>query len=345
MVGCFFIQGTDEMPSLPKVKLLQAFEDSLRISGWNFLFLSEPGEHPARYNVFSEEVSHRIKVYIWTLTHGGGAKRPANEYRIQITGLSKFEAEVGGKTLILGYWADVEIFAAFDFSKHSGRLGASPSIQVRKEALTKAHQSGFGVSNKGNGELAVALRPEMMGLYIHELENIHGCGSADDAAQVLEKLSIEPDAVLDRDIDLVHSNKRRTTIANIRRTLRDVSFRRRVLNAYSHTCAVCGIQLELLDAAHILPVADPSSTDETANGIALCVLHHRAYDLGFVTFDESYSTVINQERAEIMKRKDRSRGLAKFVSDMRSVIMLPPDKRDHPRLDLVRKANTMRGWK
>jgi len=56
-------------------------------------------------------------------------------------------------------------------------------------------------------------------------------------------------------------------------------FRRRVLRAYRETCAICRLRhKELLDAAHILPDRDERSDPRVSNGLALCKIHHAAFD-------------------------------------------------------------------
>jgi len=56
-------------------------------------------------------------------------------------------------------------------------------------------------------------------------------------------------------------------------------FRARVLRAYSGTCAMCRLRHpELLDAAHILPDGHPRGDPVLPNGLALCKIHHAAYD-------------------------------------------------------------------
>lgn len=58
-----------------------------------------------------------------------------------------------------------------------------------------------------------------------------------------------------------------------------MAFRRRVLNAYRDRCAVCRLtHRELLDAAHILPDTHPKGDPVVPNGLALCKLHHAAFD-------------------------------------------------------------------
>ena len=56
-------------------------------------------------------------------------------------------------------------------------------------------------------------------------------------------------------------------------------FRDRVIAAYRSECAVCKLKhTELLDAAHIIPDKDPRGLAVVPNGLALCKLHHAAFD-------------------------------------------------------------------
>lgn len=61
--------------------------------------------------------------------------------------------------------------------------------------------------------------------------------------------------------------------------LHQQGFRARVLRAYQECCAVCRLRhSELLDAAHILPDGHPKGAPIVPNGLALCGLHHGAFD-------------------------------------------------------------------
>jgi putative restriction endonuclease len=61
--------------------------------------------------------------------------------------------------------------------------------------------------------------------------------------------------------------------------MHQVAFRQRVLRAYRERCAVCRLtHKELLDAAHILPDGHPKGEPIVSNGLALCKLHHAAFD-------------------------------------------------------------------
>ncbi len=60
-------------------------------------------------------------------------------------------------------------------------------------------------------------------------------------------------------------------------------FRAKVIRAYDVQCAMCRLKhAELLDAAHILPDAHDRGFPVVANGLALCKIHHAAYDANIV---------------------------------------------------------------
>ena len=63
-------------------------------------------------------------------------------------------------------------------------------------------------------------------------------------------------------------------------------FRAAVLQAYRTRCAVCQLkEAALLAAAHILEDSDPRGAATVVNGIALCAIHHLAYDRNLMGID------------------------------------------------------------
>lgn len=86
--------------------------------------------------------------------------------------------------------------------------------------------------------------------------------------------------------------------ATVRRRRRDGAFRAWVLDAYNGCCAVCELSLELqehtigLEAAHIHWHAY-GGTSEVRNGLALCVLHHKLFDLGSFTVSENLRVTVS----------------------------------------------------
>ena len=78
---------------------------------------------------------------------------------------------------------------------------------------------------------------------------------------------------------LAGEGRRRYVTQLTQRRLHQESFRWRVLLAYRECCAVCRLRhTELLDAAHILPDGHPLGEPVVPNGLALCKLHHAAFD-------------------------------------------------------------------
>jgi putative restriction endonuclease len=89
-------------------------------------------------------------------------------------------------------------------------------------------------------------------------------------------LARSDDRVVEADLaDLSRRYGQRT----VHQRLHQQAFRERVLKAYREHCAVCRLRhAPLLDAAHIIPDADPQGEPRVSNGLSLCKLHHAAYD-------------------------------------------------------------------
>ena len=77
---------------------------------------------------------------------------------------------------------------------------------------------------------------------------------------------------------------RRAYVTSLTRSrLHQTAFREWVLRAYQDQCALCRLRhRELLDAAHIVPDAETEGEPVVRNGIALCRLHHAAFDRFFL---------------------------------------------------------------
>jgi putative restriction endonuclease len=72
-------------------------------------------------------------------------------------------------------------------------------------------------------------------------------------------------------------------------------FRERVLHAYATSCAVCRLRhVELLDAAHIIADGEDGGDPVVPNGMALCKIHHAAYDRDFLGITPKLVVHINQ---------------------------------------------------
>lgn len=115
--------------------------------------------------------------------------------------------------------------------------------------------------------------------------------------------------------------------------LHQVGFRQRVIRAYQEACAICHLRhRELLDAAHIVPDSDPLGEPTVNNGLALCKLHHAAFDWNIIGIRpdmivEVSFAVLNEVDGPMLKH-----GLQGFHQ---SPLHLPSRKAEQPNADLL----------
>lgn len=317
-------------------KIIEAVEQC----GWSILYANTMDESPFKIRIYDGRDTYSLSIYMWSLTHGGGPRNP-DEYRIQVH-VPQFLSAPGFQTLILGWWDLGKVFAGFDFTKHNGLLGYSSSIQIGLPALRDASVDGLAAHDKGNGEIAIAFRSDYFVTYVSSLADLHAFGpTAQDVA--LLNAALNPQVLVNQAILAAAPQQRQVVARTINQRARAAGFQDRVLTAYGHRCAFCDVQLNLIDAAHIVPVAENGS-DETMNGIALCGLHHRAYDRALITMDAQYNVRLNPSRQAHLTQIGHHGGMAKFQTDLRAVINVPPAPPDRPHPQYITTANQRRGW-
>ena len=82
----------------------------------------------------------------------------------------------------------------------------------------------------------------------------------------------------------------------VNRRVHQPVFRARVILAYSRTCTICRLNHpELLDAAHIIPDRDEDGLAHVTNGLALCKIHHAAFDSGILGISPDYIVHIKKD--------------------------------------------------
>jgi putative restriction endonuclease len=78
-------------------------------------------------------------------------------------------------------------------------------------------------------------------------------------------------------------------------------FRQRVLTAYANQCSICRLRhTRLLDAAHVLADSEGGAPVVT-NGIAMCKIHHAAYDVDIFGISPDYKVGV---RADVLAEID-----------------------------------------
>jgi putative restriction endonuclease len=117
----------------------------------------------------------------------------------------------------------------------------------------------------------------------------------------------------------------------VKQRLHQVSFRERVLAAYRRTCSLCQLRHEeLLDAAHIIPDGQPRGDPVIPNGLALCKLHHAAFDSNIIGIRPD---LVIEVRKDILDETDGPMLLHGLQGLHGSLITVPHELRLRPARD------------
>lgn len=158
---------------------------------------------------------------------------------------------------------------------------------------------------------------------------------ADDPSSLSFKVALDDFESVNREKGRVYeADARRIYLTStIRVRLHQRGFRERVLHAYRSQCTLCKLKhLELLDAAHIIPDGEPESRPTVDNGLALCKLHHAAFDSFILGITPDYKIEVRQD---ILDEKDGPM-LQHGLKDLQcEKIFLPRHRKDYPNKDFL----------
>jgi putative restriction endonuclease len=144
--------------------------------------------------------------------------------------------------------------------------------------------------------------------------------------------------------DLASLEARRAYVTILtQRRVHQQGFRDRVLSAYRQQCAICRLRHEeLLEAAHILPDGHPLGEPIVPNGLALCKLHHAAFDSHIMGITPTLQVEV---RLDILREADGPmlrHGLQGFqgvqIATPRAAALRPRPEFLAERYDLFRRA-------
>jgi putative restriction endonuclease len=101
------------------------------------------------------------------------------------------------------------------------------------------------------------------------------------------------------DVQHLSDPQREYALRIAKQRLHQPAFRTRVLVAYETRCAICELKHgALLDAAHIVPDGHKLGAPTVTNGLALCKIHHAAYDRDMLGVTPDYEVRIALELLE-----------------------------------------------
>lgn len=111
-------------------------------------------------------------------------------------------------------------------------------------------------------------------------------------------------------------------------------FRSTVLAAYENRCSVCNLaHPPLLDAAHIVDDADEKGVPSVVNGLAMCKIHHAAFDKFFLGVRPDYTVEIRHDLLEEIDGPMLRHGLQELHG--KNLMTVPRHKRDRPQDNLL----------
>ena len=111
-------------------------------------------------------------------------------------------------------------------------------------------------------------------------------------------------------------------------------FKLDVMRAYRDRCAICSLrERALVQAAHIVPDVDPEGIAAVVNGLALCAIHHLAFDRNLLGIDpHGVVHIADRLRREVDGPMLRT-GLQGFHGEAITVPRRPADRPDPLRLE------------
>lgn len=172
--------------------------------------------------------------------------------------------------------------------EYAGLLGRTPSALAMKltniasldPAITATGRKGLKGASKADRQMWEEMQADWENFVIQSEKAI---------GEVLTQTPMEKSSILDdqalpeeqRD----YSGKNRIVTSTTR--VGQKFFRKAVLSAYNNKCCITGLSVpQLLVASHIVPWSiDRENRLNPSNGLALSMLHEKAFDSGLITVD------------------------------------------------------------
>jgi hypothetical protein len=111
-------------------------------------------------------------------------------------------------------------------------------------------------------------------------------------------------------------------------------FKLEVMRAYRNRCAICSLrERALVQAAHIVPDADPEGIAAVVNGLALCAIHHLAFDRNLLGIDPGGVVHIADRLLREIDGPMLRTGLQGFHGESIVLPRRPEDRPDRLRLE------------
>lgn len=275
--------------------------------------------HPAEFTVPG---IGNVRAYLFTVTRDQSSQgRPPGEFKIQLIIEGQARSARGSLalqdayTILLGFSPDFGVFVGWEARLYVS-FSYSANVQVREPLLAEARSNGWAVAAprnlKASTEVRVAFSAGNLMPYLR----------ASQAADRRDLLGAWREAFMLANAPNHHAGKlpprarglekyvqqeRQRLIST--RLSRDARFAPRVKEQFDYACAVCSVQLEIVEAAHIVPVNDTHSSDEIWNGLSLCPNHHTLFDARRFVIAPSLEVVVDNDSITFLESAGRASGV------------------------------------
>lgn len=301
------------------------------------------------------------------LMHDSGERRTnADEARIQLSKtyrLIQEERDDYHQVVFVGFFCgtlnrhrdniaiyDGAVFTAWEseyaLSKNDEDVGSLYGrFSHEQEALSDgAALHSFFSPLLGRRSNAISMRSENLGFYLENRSALHVASEEElkAAVQGLEPYLEVPEPGIEVAPEVLIGGHQEKVVITRTAYPRDPSFSRDVLAAYGHACAICGRQLGLVQAAHIIPHNQEDCPNHVTNGIALCAEHHKLYDDALLLPGPDRSLHLNPLRVEHLQNIGQGAGLDEITALARKQFTLPHDRAHHPNDDYLRRGIEIR---
>jgi putative restriction endonuclease len=119
--------------------------------------------------------------------------------------------------------------------------------------------------------------------------------------QTIEEVFLDKEEIKKFDIDILSGKQGLDVQRLIKTRVNQSLFRKVVINNYSNACAICGLDIEsLLVASHIIKWSvDKPQRLNPENGLCLCSIHDKAFEVGFIGIQSNYKIVVSKSLTNI----------------------------------------------
>lgn len=297
----------------------------------------------------------RYSIHASEIHDSGEGRADADEWRIQLQGgvkqKQKLRAEQGYKCLFIGFFPEGTAFSAWEPARIAALSTAGtgsvyiPHSHLAKVLLRGAAMRQVDATKLRRSSPEISLPVEALGFYLENSSLFDNLGNEADIIKLVEKSSnllFASQKTGPEELEIELSGKRNKVKVTRESYARNPKFRRKILEVYKGSCCVCGRQLGLVEAAHIVPHGHADSNDHITNGLALCVEHHRLYDAAVLIPTSNRQLFLNPKGVEHLRNIGQTVGLDAVEALAASLYRIPEHAQHQPSNNFLERGKGIR---